>query len=361
MRRRRYACRIVNVNISKTLGKRLAKSTDMSYRSLSRQTTESGEAHASSMTWSLSSVVLFVIGVAFGVACAPVPTPVVVPSPPIVTVLAHGIASSAVITADEQQVLVGETQLGARPADTMSRVLNIPLRGGQSQIRAETQRPGAITGLAEGSDGTLFVSRWADPLSLSTISAYRAGSETILVRATTAPPDAVSLRSPAGLALTKSGDLLVADTVGSQVLRITAGGQLERVAGTGSCPSGPLTAPVPGAALATALCGPELLARDDQGNIYVAPRGGRWIAKVDSGGALTLLVPNNDVAGLTAAPLGALLVSDTARGEIIRFQSGRSSVAVTGIDRPTNLAVGPDGAIVVLASRSGDLLRVVVP
>lgn len=314
-------------------------------------------------TTTISGGVLLVVGIAFAVTCVPAPTPpLVVPSPPTVTVLARGIASSAALVADDQRVFVGETKLGARPGDSASGVLSVPSRGGQSQPLAETQRPGLITGIAVASDGTLFVSRRAAPdLAMSVIAAYRAGNETILVRATAAPPDAVSLRSPAGIAIAKPGDLLVADIVGLQVLRITSAGRVERVAGTGSCPPGPLSTPVPGAALATALCGPELLASDDQGNIYVARRGARWIAKIDPGGALSLLTATNDVSGLATDALGALLVSDAARGEILRFQGGRSSVVVTGIDMPTSLAVGPDGAIFVLASRTGELLRIVLP
>jgi len=306
------------------------------------------------------SKILGAVGLALAVTCVPAPT-AKVSKPPIVTVLTHGIAASAVVAVDGQRVFVGETQAGARPANTESRVLSVPLRGGPSQLLAETQHPGAITGLAAASDGTLFVSRWASASGMSTVSAYRLGNETILASATDAPQTATALHSSAGIAQLHSGDLLVADTVGSQILRISSSGRLERFAGTGRCDDGPLAAPVPGAALATALCDPELRAADDQGNAYVARKGSRWVVKIDPSGALSLLTSDVDVAGLATAPLGALLVTDATRGQIVRFRGGASSVLVTGIDRPTSLAAGSDGAIFVLAEGASDLLRIIVP
>jgi sugar lactone lactonase YvrE len=216
-------------------------------------------------------------------------------------------------------------------------------------------------GLTVADDGALVVSRSVAPLSASSIAVYRGGVETVVARVTDAPPAVIALRSAGAIAIASDGDLLVADTLGAQVVRITPTGQIVRLAGTGGCTAGPLAAPTPGPAISAALCGPELLARDDQGNIYVARKGARWIAKVDPGGSLSVLTSAVDVAGLAAAAGGALVASDATRGEIVRFQGGRSSVIVAGLDRPTSLAVGTDGAIFVLAEGRTDLLRIEVP
>jgi glucose/arabinose dehydrogenase len=102
------------------------------------------------------------------------------------------------------------------------------------------------------------------------------------------------------------------------------------------------------------------LAVDDQGNLYVARRGARWVARVDPSGMLSVLTSNNDVGGLATDALGALLISDVSRGEILRFSAGQVAVIASGLDRPTSLVVAPDRAIVVLAEGSADLLRIVL-
>lgn len=301
------------------------------------------------------TVTVIVIAIA---ACTP-RTEITTPIPPTITVLARGLAPASVIATIATEVYVGETFSGARPSSVESRVRSVPTVGGTPQLRSETQHSGEITGLALATDGTLYLSRRASPvLSDSTVSAYRGGQETVLPTGSDAPADE-SLRSPAGIAVAPSGDLIVADSVGSQILRLV-GGKFERLAGSGPCTSSPLGPPTPGPALKTALCGPELLAVDRQSNTYVARKGSRWIAKVDSTGALSLVASNVDVTGIATDSVGSLLVSEGTLGEIIRYRGDQFAVLMIGLNRPTSIAVGADGAIHVVAEGTGDLLKIVI-
>ncbi len=303
----------------------------------------------------INAIAVIVIAIA---ACTP-RTEITKPIPPTITVLARGLAPASVIATIATEVYVGETFLGARPSSVESRVRSVPTVGGVPQLRSETQHSGEITGLALATDGTLYLSRRASPvLSDSTVSAYRGGQETVLATGSDAPADE-SLRSPAGIAVAPSGDLIVADSVGSQILRFV-GGKFERFAGSGLCTSRPLGPPTPGPALKTALCGPELLAVDRQSNTYVARKGARWVAKIDRGGVLSLVANNLDMGGLATDSVGSLLVSEGTLGQIIRYRGDQSTILVTGLSRPTGIAVGADGAIYVVVEGTGDLLKIVI-
>lgn len=278
---------------------------------------------------------------------------------PEVTAIGAGVAPDAVVVAGATEIFVGETTLGAGQASVQSRVRSLPISGGALQSHPETEHAGEISGLALATDGTIYLSRRASPrLSDSTLSAYRNGRETVLISGSDTAPADKSLRSPAGLALVKSGELIVADSVGSQILRVSLSGEVARFAGTGPC--GSTAPPQPGPALATPLCGPELLAVDAEDTTYVARKGSRWIARIDQSGTLSLVATDVDVAGLATDSARNLLVSDGTRGEIIRYRGNQSSILVTGLDRPSSISVGLDGAIYVVSNGTRQVLRILI-
>jgi len=100
--------------------------------------------------------------------------------------------------------------------------------------------------------------------------------------------------APRGLAVDGSGNVYVADSDNAMIRKITPGGTVSTLAGTGT--SGSLDGP----ALSATFDLPRGVAADAAGNVYVADSGNNLIRKVSSGGTVTTLAgapPANGVAG----------------------------------------------------------------
>jgi glucose/arabinose dehydrogenase len=161
------------------------------------------------------------------------------------------------------------------------------------------------------------------------------------------PANAASLDTPAGIAFNGAGDLFIAETGAGRVRRVS-GGVISTYAGRGPC--GVMDPPSPGSALQTLLCGPELVAANTTGDLYVTRRGWTWIARVFPSGALSPYV-GFQAAGLAIDTNGALLATDGTTGRIVRFDvTGTPTTIADGLGLVTALAVGPDGSIYVINS-----------
>lgn len=124
--------------------------------------------------------------------------------------------------------------------------------------------------------------------------------------------------NPYGLIRDSSGNLFVADTFNHVIRKISVGGVVSTVAGTGA--AGAQDGPVSSAQFNF----PAALAMDAGGNLLVADRGNRTIRKIATDGTVST------VAGVAGAA-GQL----DGQGGVARF------------DSPTNLAMGPDGTLYV--------------
>jgi len=137
------------------------------------------------------------------------------------------------------------------------------------------------TGLAVDPAGNLYVS---DPQAgyVYRIDAAKraltivAGSGT--VQGDGGPAPAARLVRPTGLAWTPSGELLIADAGDHRVRRVDAEGRIHTVAGVGE----PGDDGDGGPAVRAHLSGPEAVAADGRGTIYIADRGNRRIRRVDA-------------------------------------------------------------------------------
>jgi sugar lactone lactonase YvrE len=170
-----------------------------------------------------------------------------------------------------------------------------------------------------------------------------AGTDPVLP-GTGVPASGAPLRQPIGVAVDSGGNIYVADEGNNIVARVSPDGVLTIIAGNGiagfSGDGGPATS--------ASLNGPEGLALDAAGNLYIADSHNNRIRKV-SGGMITTVASNGfatysgDGVSATSAPLsfpsgvavdaaGNLYIADTANNRIRRVSGGTiTTVAGNGL------------------------------
>jgi trimeric autotransporter adhesin len=95
--------------------------------------------------------------------------------------------------------------------------------------------------------------------------------------------DSTKVNNPHGLAADSSGNIYIADTGNSRVLKLTSAGTVSTVAGTGTDGS----SGDGGAATSATLSIPTAVAVDASGNLYIADTGNHRVRKVTSGGIIS--------------------------------------------------------------------------
>ncbi len=108
------------------------------------------------------------------------------------------------------------------------------------------------------------------------------------------PATAAALANPSGLALDAGGNLFIADISNNRVRKITPGGTITTVAGDGTTGYGGEGV----TATATPVYGPQGVAVDSSGNLYIAEINNHRVRKVTTGGIIST------VAGTGAADYG---------------------------------------------------------
>lgn len=96
---------------------------------------------------------------------------------------------------------------------------------------------------------------------------------------------AAELNAPQGVAVDSSGNLYIADTANSRVRKVTPGGAISTYAGTGT----PGYAGDGGLATSAQIYAPTSLAVDSAGNLYIADFGNNVVREVTSGGIISTL------------------------------------------------------------------------
>lgn len=186
---------------------------------------------------------------------------------------------------------------------------------------------------------------------------------------------AAELDHPQGVAGTPDGGLLIADTYNHRVRRISPSGQITTVAGSGRGFGGD-----GGPATAAQLAFPLAVAPTTDGGFLIADFGNRRVRKVSSGGAITTVAGSGlrafggdggpaagaglDAGGVAATPDGGFVIADTSNARLRRVDpNGRiSTIAGTGVRGsggdggaaadsqlffPVDVAVAPDGSVLV--------------
>jgi uncharacterized protein (TIGR03437 family) len=101
------------------------------------------------------------------------------------------------------------------------------------------------------------------------------------------------LHGPQGLAVDASGNLFIADTMNAKVRKVSANGVITTVAGSGT----PGYGGDGGAAASAQLNLPMGVAVDSSGNLYIADFGNSRVRKVSASGAIISTVAGNGTAG----------------------------------------------------------------
>ena len=266
------------------------------------------------------------------------------------------------IAASASVVYVAEVALGARPTNTLSKVVVVPLTGGVPTTVAGSETPASVSinGLTFR-DNALYMSTGSNgPTRLSGIFRLAAGASTPVVAGPGAPADfshgngdggparSAILQGPSSLAFSTVGDLYIAEfgdsrirVVRAQNITTFAGGN--GVGGYGAIPTG--------SAATAKLGGVGLIAVDPSGVVYAAQSsGGKWIVRIDLSGAVSTISSSFTVSGFAIDINGDLLAADGDGDRIVRFPRAhpdQPTAIFVGLGHIAALATAPDGSVYV--------------
>ena len=156
---------------------------------------------------------------------------------------------------------------------------------------------------------------------------------------------AARFSSPRGVAATPGGTVYVADTFNNTIRQITPAGVVTTLAGSATAPPGALN----GTGSIARFNGPEGVAVDAAGNVYVADSGNHLIRKITPGGVVTTL------AGFPGVPGSADGLAGTARFNTplgIAVDGNGNLFVADGLNS-TIRAVTPAGVVTTLAGTAG--------
>jgi uncharacterized protein (TIGR03437 family) len=178
------------------------------------------------------------------------------------------------------------------------------------------------------------------------------------------PSNTAMLSHPYGVVADTQGNLYIADLGNGRVRKISSGGTIATVAGGGTiAPGGNGDG---GPATSVQLLEPRNIAVTPDGTIYISDFGAHRVYRITPGGILTTLAGTgsagfsgdggasqlaqlNSPAGLASDSSGALYIADSANSRIRRVYQGIITT-VYNVTGPTGIAISPTGALYIAAS-----------
>jgi trimeric autotransporter adhesin len=148
---------------------------------------------------------------------------------------------------------------------------------------------------------------------------------------------AAQLALPGGIAIDKSGNVFIADSVNSRIRKIATDGTISTVAGTGGAGYNGDG----GAATAALLSSPGAVALDSSGNLYIADTGNDLIRKV-TGTTITTVAGNITSAGFGSQAFGG--------------DNGPATSAL--LNGPTGVAVDASGNLYIADTKNNRIRKV---
>jgi DNA-binding beta-propeller fold protein YncE len=252
-------------------------------------------------------------------------------SGPALDPLAVGIGSPrGLAVGPKGEIYIASPQTGrvfevARDGKLRSVAFDVPLR--------------APTGLAVDPDGHLYVSD-AEAGRVYRIHASTRATGTVAgsgtVQGDDGPATAARLVRPTGLALTRKGELLIADAGDHRVRRVDRDGRIHTVAGDGQ----PGHHGDGGPAIRARLSRPEAVAADARGNVYILDRGNNHVRRVANRTTTISTVVASGLRnpnGLAVDLAGNLWIADQGDHRLVKVD--RSGVTAGGWSDP---AASPD-------------------
>ncbi|MCX6396057.1 MAG: PxKF domain-containing protein [Propionibacteriales bacterium] len=202
---------------------------------------------------------------------------------------------------------------------------------------------------------------------------------------TAGPATSSNLFNPYGVAVDGSGNVYIADTVNNRVEKVTPGGQLSVIAGTGDT-----GAPTEGPATSSNLDLPIGVAVDGSGNVYIADYGNNRVEQVTPGGQLSVIAGTSSQGAPTAGPAtssnlnspagvavdgsGNVYIADQGNHRVEQVTPGGqlSVIAGTGVagaptagpatssnlDNPTGVVVDGTGNVYIADGRNNQVEKV---
>ncbi|MFN0167625.1 MAG: hypothetical protein ACKV22_14455 [Bryobacteraceae bacterium] len=177
------------------------------------------------------------------------------------------------------------------------------------------------------------------------------------------PATDAQLSAPRNVALDSQGNLYISDFAANRIRRVTVTGVMSTLAGTGVCGSDP--EPVPAAQ--AQFCGPAGLVTDAAGALLVADSGGNRIRRVSAGAVSNVFGLAPDGAPLIFTPtgvaldtFGSLYIAEAGRRRVWRIEPGGgvrqiagadSSGALRSLDAARDVAVDSLGAVYIADGR----------
>jgi uncharacterized protein (TIGR03437 family) len=157
---------------------------------------------------------------------------------------------------------------------------------------------------------------------------------------------AAGVNQPEGMALDAAGNLYIADVMDNAVRKVTPGGIITTVAGTGQTGFGGDGGP----AVRAVLNGPRAVALDASGNLYIADSGNHRVRRVDGNGVIQTIAGNGATEFFPEDSAGTSSSLSDPRGVAVDA-AGNVYIADTGHNRVRKLF--PSGAISTIAGFEG--------
>ncbi len=167
------------------------------------------------------------------------------------------------------------------------------------------------------------------------------------------PTGSVTLTLPSDTAVDLSGNIFIADTGNSQIVKINPQGSASALTISG---------------LTTALSFPTGIAVDGAGTLYVADSGNHRVVTITAAGVGAIVstpsITLNSPQGVALDQSGNLFIADTGNNRIVEVSAaGAASVfAITGLgtalNTPTGLAINPAGNLYIADSVNSRIVKV---